>query len=206
MTGIATALARLSGPGLHEDSVKITANGLDWDRRLHSYPRRALLPGPVARFTVIAADLDLDAGPLLPHLKAASDVHLGVEGKAHKLYLEFPDGDLVFLAVKRDSAVNRYTRVTAPQGAIAQACAKLGGTVLEVTEDNSPRLSYDVNLSDAGLTVAALPMRLKLLADFNLPAEALDRIADAPLGHFASGVGRDGTPFATIYYGARHDP
>jgi hypothetical protein len=205
MADLARALSRFRQPGLREDSVKITASGVAWDRRLHSFPRIALLPGPVRRFEQIAEDLGLDLTALFPYLKDATNVHVGVEGSDFKLYIELADGEFAFLAIKRDSALNRYKRGAKAKGIVANACAALGGVVLEVTEDNSRRVSYDVHLADTELTVAQMPKLDKLLSDFNLPVDTLTAIADQPIGHFASGVGRDGKDFATIYYGARHD-
>ena len=222
----AAVRARLTLPPLREESLKITTNGIERGRYLLTFSRRALLPGPAARFQALADDLGLDATALVPHLKAANAVHVGMEpGNRTKLYLEFPppqapEPHLAFLAVKHDNRINRYTRMDhlhhdaqtmllgdlVPNGPVqttALACLKRAGGILQVTEDGSPRHSIDIHLADAEMTVGDLPGLDALVAGHD---DDLADIRDTNLGHFACGVGRDGTAFSTIYYGGRHDP
>lgn len=217
---------RLTLPGLREESLKIGPGGIQRGRYLLTFSRRALLPGPANRFAALADDLGVDATPLAPHLKSANAIHVGYEpGGVVKLYLEFPppfapEPDLAFLAVKAGGRVNRYIRqdgLTAddkksllhdviPAGAIrdtATHCLAYGGPLLLVTEEGSTRRSLDIHLADADLTVGDLPGLSALLTD---QSDNLEDIAEQGLGHFAAGLGRDGKPFATIYYGGRHDP
>lgn len=77
---------------------------------------------------------------------------------------------------------------------------------LQVSEEGSPRRSFDLNLYDAGLQVrdAQAPL-VRLREHFGLRPgqfQALyDQVKNQRLGHFAGGVHRDGAPFATVYYG-----
>jgi tryptophan halogenase len=78
--------------------------------------------------------------------------------------------------------------------------------LLEVKEEGTARRSFDLNLYPADLTVRAImPAIERLGAEFQIPASEID-LALAPasglsLGHIAGGFGRDGAPFATIYFG-----
>lgn len=218
--------ARMTLPPLREESLKIEAGGISKGRYLLTFSRRALLPGPKARFIKLADDLGLDASMLAPHLSNANAVHVGMEpGARTKLYLEFPpmhepEPNLAFLAVKHDNRLNRYVRLNhlsralkgqrlkallpdSPLLATALDCLQYEGHILQVTEVGSPRHSIDIHLADANLTVADLPGLANLLAD---KTDDLRDIEHLNLGHFACGIGRDGLPFATVYYGGRHDP
>jgi len=78
--------------------------------------------------------------------------------------------------------------------------------VLEVVEEEGRR-SYDVNVSDALLTVGDVRHHIEALgravgADGAAVAAALAARADDRLGHVAGGVHRDGRSFVTIYHGA----
>jgi hypothetical protein len=222
----AAVRARLTLPPLREESLKISTGGIVRGRYLLTFSRRALLPGPAARFQALADDLGLDASALAPHLSDANAVHVGMEpGGRTKLYLEFPPlmaptAHLAFLAVKHDNHINRYTRIdhlsmdqqknllceALPESAAratALACMSRAGGVLQVTEDSSARNSIDSLLADAAMTVANLP-GLDALLDGH--SDDLSDIGSQKLGHFACGIGRDGAAFATIYYGGRHDP
>lgn len=172
------------------------------------------------------------AATLRPYAGAASHVHFGAEPPATlKLYLEFatppPRGrDLAFLAAKwrlgsdAPPALATYARLREP---IPQAVARLApaelrptllalasraspaARALEVAEPPTPRRSLDLNLYDADAA----------LSDVSEAVEALHAALDAPggtallqahgaepLGHVAAGFGRDGAPFATLYFGA----
>lgn len=77
---------------------------------------------------------------------------------------------------------------------------------LEVSEEGSPRLSYDLNLYAAGLAVQGLApiigsaFRHLKVADHDI-AEVLGEHGAETLGHIAAGVGRRGDPFVTVYFG-----
>jgi hypothetical protein len=77
---------------------------------------------------------------------------------------------------------------------------------LEVREQGNSRLSFDLNLYDAGLTLrdAQAPLA-QLRQHFEVRAgqfQALyDQLSGKRLGHIAGGVHRGGEAFATIYYG-----
>ena len=79
-----------------------------------------------------------------------------------------------------------------------------GPRALEVAEPPSPRLSLDLNLYDAGLTLAdAAAELLALHRALDAPGgqALLDAHGAEPLGHVAAGRSRAGAPFATIYFG-----
>lgn len=78
--------------------------------------------------------------------------------------------------------------------------------VLEVVEDGGRR-SYDVNVSDALLTIGDVRQELEALGraagcDAAAVAAAIAARAGDRLGHVAGGVHRDGQGFVTIYHGA----
>lgn len=102
----------LRGPCIVERSAKITPGALQTDRRLFSFPRRALYPGPRRRLAALVERLGLaDPSPVLDALPGAQAVHFGADGPIRKCYLEYapdtaPQPGLLFLAVKwRDGAV-----------------------------------------------------------------------------------------------------
>lgn len=77
---------------------------------------------------------------------------------------------------------------------------------LEVSEEGGPRLSFDLNLYDAGLALRDVQAPLARLREHFAVRpgqyQALyDQLRTLPLGHLAGGVHRDGAPFATVYYG-----
>lgn len=79
---------------------------------------------------------------------------------------------------------------------------------LEAREEPGPRLSYDLNLYATGLTVAAVEDVIgRAFAGLGIPAaDAVTALAERrgeTLGHVAAGLGRDGTPFVTLYSGVR---
>lgn len=77
---------------------------------------------------------------------------------------------------------------------------------LEVSEEDSGRRSFDLNVYDAGLTLrdAQAPLS-RLRQHFAVRPgqfQALyDQVSARRLGHIAGGVHRDGEAFATVYYG-----
>lgn len=78
---------------------------------------------------------------------------------------------------------------------------------VEVREENSPRLSFDLNVYRAGLRVADVGEALeRLFRHYGLPLAWLAKLTEAigpfRLGHLAGGTHRDGSEFFTIYYGA----
>ncbi|BFM14260.1 hypothetical protein R50073_04430 [Maricurvus nonylphenolicus] len=78
--------------------------------------------------------------------------------------------------------------------------------LLRVSEPNSPRQSFDLNLYDAQLRVASVETLLPQLFESGVPGllsmEALNPIRDRLMGHIAAGVSRSGERFLTVYYGA----
>ena len=78
--------------------------------------------------------------------------------------------------------------------------------LLEIEEEGSDRHSYDLNLYNLERTVHDLTPHLPhIAAAFELPYDELQtwakRFDSAPIGHLATGLGRDGQPFLTLYHG-----
>ena len=78
--------------------------------------------------------------------------------------------------------------------------------LLEVTAEGSARRSFDLNLyglertiGEMAQEIAAMVMPLGVTADRLRPW--LARWGRARLGHVSGGVGADGLPFGTLYYG-----
>lgn len=79
---------------------------------------------------------------------------------------------------------------------------------LEVTEENSPRRSFDINVYDANLLISEQYPLLGRAAqyygisfgDFH---GLYDGIKDSILGHISGGIDREGKDFITIYHGGQ---
>jgi hypothetical protein len=76
---------------------------------------------------------------------------------------------------------------------------------MEVSEDNNPRLSFDINVYKAELPLAEMVDLLKEVADyFSVTAQRwsgfLETLSSERLGHISGGVGRNGKEFFTVYY------
>jgi len=89
--------------------------------------------------------------------------------------------------------------------AAASRCDPAALTYVEVSEEDNPRLSCDVNLYPADLALAELePLLVDAANCFGISAATLagrvPGLRRAALGHLSTGTGRDGAPFLTIYY------
>lgn len=76
---------------------------------------------------------------------------------------------------------------------------------LEVTEDRSPRRSFDLNLYDAQMRVCDIASSLHAIrAGLGVDQGTFDAhyepVASARLGHVAAGIHRNGQPFFNVYY------
>lgn len=91
---------------------------------------------------------------------------------------------------------------------IHQAAAREPGAsfiYVEVSEGQSPRKSFDLNLYKANLKVSDIRSLLTRLAEgYEIEGEQIDqllgRVGERCLGHLSGGVDRHGRDFATIYY------
>lgn len=91
---------------------------------------------------------------------------------------------------------------------ITQAAGKVSTTELlfvEVQEENTPRLSFDINLYETGMTVRDLqPMLLALREHFAIDekefADLMTRTEDDLAGHLSGGTDRNGNAFLTTYH------
>ena len=77
---------------------------------------------------------------------------------------------------------------------------------LEVSEEDNPRRSFDINVYRAGLQVGELyPILLKAWQHYSIPAERwhdlYGRVASKAFGHLSGGIDRGGKDFLTVYYG-----
>jgi hypothetical protein len=85
-------------------------------------------------------------------------------------------------------------------------------TVLELDEEGSDRRSCDLNLCDLAVPLSRLKQPLRAVqAAFQISGDPcgcwLKRFDHCPVGHIATGTGRQGRPFLTVYYDAQHvDP
>jgi len=82
---------------------------------------------------------------------------------------------------------------------------------LEVREPDNGRMSFDLNLYDAGLQVRDLLPLLLRMRDLHgvRPGQfqaLIDQIRNRALGHLAGGVHRDGRDFFNVYYGVTGFP
>lgn len=76
---------------------------------------------------------------------------------------------------------------------------------LEVSEENNPRESFDINLYKANLQVKDIyPILLKICQNYSINCKDFDflysHICDKTLGHLSGGIDRQGRDFMTIYY------
>jgi hypothetical protein len=88
----------------------------------------------------------------------------------------------------------------------AERISRGGVRYLEVTEEQNPRRSFDLNLYDAGLTLEELaPFLERIRLHYSIPEEDYRSLL-APngsrmVGHLAGGIHRGGEDFLTVYYG-----
>ena len=76
----------------------------------------------------------------------------------------------------------------------------------EVSEDNNPRKSFDMNLYGANLRIRDIyPFLMDIGRHYSLPDDQFiplcNRISDKTFGHLSGGVDREGKDFLTVYYG-----
>lgn len=110
-------------------------------------------------------------------------------------------------AMYGDEKENDVVRSIAKQ-IITKAADKVSTTQLlfvEVQEENTPRLSFDINLYETGMTVCDLqPMLLELREHFVIDekefAELMKRTEDDLAGHLSGGNDRNGNAFLTTYH------
>ena len=80
--------------------------------------------------------------------------------------------------------------------------------LLEISEEGSDRRSWDLNVYDGLWSLGQIQSTL-LAAVETLQIRHDDffswilPIASSALGHIATGIGRNGEPFLTVYYGAK---
>lgn len=161
----------------------------------------------------------------------ARSVHLGVEpegaGDVLKIYLEFPSGidgqrELRFLALKWVDAgqwVHSLYHAPQPRTPDAMRADMMGSTdprtaqiverllaqypaaLLEVTEPQTRRRSWDVNFSQSELRIETVAPVLSQLSDEL--AAYITSIPQSRFGHLALGHARDGRGFVTLYHGVK---
>lgn len=77
---------------------------------------------------------------------------------------------------------------------------------LEVSEDDNPRRSFDINIYRANLQLREVyPLFLKLCSHYSVPPDDFHmvyrHIKTRRLGHLSAGIDREGEDFITVYYG-----
>lgn len=168
-------------------------------------------PGPARHKTYLEFAPDIAAAPGLLHLAFKWDP-AGTAPPAVTRYLLHAPADRAgiraLLATLHDGGMAHPAH--APLVAlIDRALVHMPAAavqVLEVVEEEGRR-SYDVNVSDAHLTVGDVRHELEALgravgADAAAVTAALAARSNERLGHVAGGVHRDGREFVTIYHGA----
>jgi hypothetical protein len=78
----------------------------------------------------------------------------------------------------------------------------------EVTEENNPRRSFDINMYMANLRMRDLyPLLSRTFRHYRIPEETFQRLYDQMklriFGHLSGGVDREGRDFLTIYHGVK---
>jgi len=76
---------------------------------------------------------------------------------------------------------------------------------LEVTEENNPRNSFDVNVYAAGLRVAEIyPLLVKIAVNYSIDLKYLnglyENLREKKFGHLSGGTDREGRDFLTVYF------
>lgn len=77
---------------------------------------------------------------------------------------------------------------------------------LDVTEENSPRRSFDINIYKAGLQLKQVyPLLARTAKHYSIPAETFhalyNPIRTEAFGHLSGGISRGEKDFLTVYYG-----
>ncbi len=77
---------------------------------------------------------------------------------------------------------------------------------MEVTEEDNPRVSFDINVYKAEVPLRELfPALSEMSRHYSIPSEEFhdvyDGIETKLLGHIAGGIDREGRDFFTVYYG-----
>ncbi|WP_415905049.1 hypothetical protein ACMXYW_02160 [Neptuniibacter sp. QD48_55] len=78
--------------------------------------------------------------------------------------------------------------------------------ILDVSEPESVRRSFDINLYDFSIRIGELKVLLEeLFQSFLIPTESVDLFFEqnygCVLGHVSGGINRTGEPFITLYFG-----
>ena len=100
------------------------------------------------------------------------------------------------------------------KGILETALSRIGyGKILylEVSEDNNPRRSFDINMYRANLRLEELhPLLLRMCRRFSIPEEGFralfDPVRSKKFGHLSGGIDREGKEFLTVYYGIEEYP
>jgi hypothetical protein len=79
---------------------------------------------------------------------------------------------------------------------------------LEVTEEDNPRRSFDINMYKAGIELEELyPLLSKMRQYYSIPSEAFQEVYESAkaetFGHLSGGIDRNGKDFLTVYFGVR---
>ena len=75
-----------------------------------------------------------------------------------------------------------------------------------MTEENTPRRSFDINVYNAKLQLKEVyPLLQKIYQHYSIPARDFhalyNQFRTKIIGHLSGGIGRDGKDFLTVYYG-----
>lgn len=208
--------------GLQTDRLLVTVPR----RALYPGPRTRL----ARLLAALGAPGGVDLSPLWPGAVAVHFGAEGATRKCYLEFRDTPPAPgVVFHAVKwrgdrvrtdryvdRAGAAGATIDAAVPHGPARAACHTLmarsaaadpagRGFLLEVTGQDDARRSVDVNLAHCGLSVGDVADTLAPAIRAAGGAAGGDWVsahAAAPLGHVAAGLGPDGAPFVTVYFGA----
>jgi len=160
--------------------------------------------------------LEFPVGAVLPALVPPGTIFFAAKwvsgGRAtFSIYRDLPD-------VRAATTIRGFAQALTPSLALrdfldsvlagaAPTVPDYGLPTMEVVDLGTARRSIDVNLYGASVRLAALQVALgRLAVGLAVPAAglaaALPASGDPFLGHVSLGHGRDGEPFATVYFGA----
>ena len=153
----------------------------------------------------------IQAGPKLLHLGYKWDASDNTKGTVTRYNW--------YRLLSFDEILTRFSHILDPHrharllelanGTVSLASARVPSDdilYLEVSEENNPRVSFDINVYRANLTLEELyPFLLNMCLYYSISSEEFhilyETVKNKTFGHLSGGIGRDGKDFLTVYYG-----